>query len=865
MEHSKPPSTTDWLSQKSGVALSLGLAGTALVVLVLALTLWQVNITAHSLKERLLDQATQLAAALGWEDAETLAQTDLQQRAPTPDAVKRQLEGFSSLYEHLRIFTLIPRDGAFLFGPGSHDNTLQGQPYEARTQSLDTVLNTGQPLFSGKHDNGYGHHARALAPILHPRTGEVLLIVKVEIPAAVWNQFLRQTFLPGLIAAILLVALFAVIILRVLGPSRNQQEEQGAGIVFLVTLLIGLMLTGLGTLLAQQIGLQEQERSFERQASQHAQRLREVMQRASDDLHTLARFMEVHGAQGRMDFSDYVRPLIQRSPLQAYMWVPVVTPETRPFMEWEAQADGLTGFRLYEYDPLGGIRLVPEDSLKIHYPALYIEPPGKGWSTLGFDMGSQRHHRIALMRAVSTGRVIGTPPVPLLFQDQAPDDRGSLIFKRVETRTEPMMDGDLTAKGLVAAALLFQDALERVMGMHDVQGAQMLLQLVALDGDNSPTVVARHPGTHNGLEESAPAPVETPNFLPHQAVSLNRGSEMENLRINLVSSPFQRAYPLLEFDQTHALVAIPRKDFFDDHPVYGTWAVGLLGSIMSLLAAFMAFMLRSRQLSVDRLVELRTRELEASRAQAEKANQAKSEFLSRMSHELRTPLNGVLGFSQLLEADPELNEEQRENVLEILHAGRHLLRLIDEILDLSRIEAGRIQISLSPQSLDSLFDECAALMVPLAAEHQVRLHRTQATRLYVQADPLRLKQVVLNLLSNAIKYNIPQGEVWLHAEADRTQGTVHIRVTDSGRGIPPERIDTLFQSFIRLHEREAPEIKGTGIGLAICRHLVELMHGHIGATHHKPQGSIFWIELPMAEPQEESAPEAARPGAVDRA
>ncbi|MCG5501530.1 CHASE domain-containing protein, partial [Ectothiorhodospira lacustris] len=463
----------DWFSQRRGVALSLGLVGGALIILVLALSLWQANIATHTLQERLLNQVTQLAAALGWEDAEAMARGNLRQRTPVLDGITRQLKSFAALHSHLRIVTIIPREGMFLYGPESHappDAGRQGEPYKGSSDDLQTIINTGQALFTDRHADEYGHYTRALAPILHPRTGEVLLIVSLEIPTDLRDRNLMRTWLPGLGVAGLLLLIFAVAIVRALRPVEQNQDHQEQGelaAIVVTTLIIGLLFTALGTLLARQITEQEQLRVFDRQASQYAQRLREVFQRASDDLHVLARFMEVHGADGRLDFIDYVRPLTERSPLQAYMWVPRVTPDTRLLTEAQARINGLPGFRLHEYNPVDGIRLVPEDSLRIHYPALYIEPPGKGWSTLGFDMGSHRSHRIALMRAVSTGRVIGTHPVSLLYLDSAQDERGSLIFKRVNHRTHQGGEADSDPQGVVAAAMLFQDALEKVIGMHD--------------------------------------------------------------------------------------------------------------------------------------------------------------------------------------------------------------------------------------------------------------------------------------------------------------------------------------------------------------------------------------------------------------
>lgn len=238
-------------------------------------------------------------------------------------------------------------------------------------------------------------------------------------------------------------------------------------------------------------------------------------------------------------------------------------------------------------------------------------------------------------------------------------------------------------------------------------------------------------------------------------------------------------------------------------------------------------------------------ELVRARQEAERANQAKSEFLSSMSHELRTPMNAILGFAQLLQADPALPQEARADVDEILKAGQHLLQLINEVLGLSRIEAGRVDLSLEPVELRALTAEAVALVLPLAQARAITLEAVPADEeVVVRADRTRLKQIILNLLSNAIKYNRPQGRVQLLLEVGPQR--VRLLVSDTGPGIPAERLGELFQPFNRLGA-EASEVEGTGIGLVIARRLVEMMGGHIGVESVVGAGSTFWIELPRAD------------------
>ena len=233
-----------------------------------------------------------------------------------------------------------------------------------------------------------------------------------------------------------------------------------------------------------------------------------------------------------------------------------------------------------------------------------------------------------------------------------------------------------------------------------------------------------------------------------------------------------------------------------------------------------------------------------SREIAERANRAKSEFLSSMSHELRTPMNAILGFGQLLEMDESLPPSQRDSIQEITKAGRHLLDLINEVLDLSRIETGRIDLSIEPVACAALADECLKLVAPLAVVRGIRLNRGPLPDLTVLADRMRLKQVLVNLLSNAVKYNRPQGEVEMEVSA--VEGRARFTVADTGPGISEGRMGELFTPFNRLGA-ENSEIEGTGIGLTISKRLVELMGGLIGVESRPGEGSRFWADIPLVE------------------
>jgi len=551
-----------------------------------------------------------------------------------------------------------------------------------------------------------------------------------------------------------------------------------------------------------------EERAVENEAGEltrgQVEKLHVDMLRSMEVLHSITAFMAVRGQPTRSEFGRFVQPALTRQPeLQALEWVPRVPAAERGFYEQAAVADGLQDFQFTEMDASGAV--VTEAPRPEYFPVLYLEPMLGNVPALGLDLAAQPQRQAALELAACTGQPTATAPIRLA--QAAGHQAGFLVFvpmyaRRVPQHLPPSTDD---VAGFAVAVFSVADLVKQQFAQLQKQGIEVQLF------DDSPSGQLIYANT--------------------DAPGTSRVADLE-----FANRRWVVAYTIT-----------PR--FHSGISWMQSWLVLVAGLAFSLLTTAYLYRGWYQALNISRANAALQEEVavrQRAEAEAEAANQAKSDFLASMSHEIRTPLNAILGYTQLMQRDLSLAAEQRDAISGISLSGEHLLGLINEILDLAKIEAGRMELNPTNFDLETLGRGLTATFQPLCARKRIGFHVVFAGgEGFVRGDEGKLRQILINLLGNAVKFT-STGEVTLRCQKGGKDNWL-FEVIDTGLGIPPEELEHIFKPF---HQgQHAQHLGGTGLGLAIAQRQVELIGGRLELQSERGLGSRFFftIALPHVE------------------
>ena len=618
---------------------------------------------------------------------------------------------------------------------------------------------------------------------------------------------------------------------------------------FYIILLVGLLASAGLFLAVLRLDKSANESRFYEMAVPRLAAIKADIATAVDTVVILGGQFSVYPPQtmSRAEFTRSATASWQRHPyIQALAGVAALKRDERqPLEKLIETRDQHPGFHFTMRGPDGALQ--QDDLRDQYYTVLYEVPKAGNEPAFGYDLGSDPVRLSAITKARDSGQLACTPRIKLV--QGAGDQYGVLLFNPVYAM------GDT-------------DTVEQRQALHKgfAMGVFRIGDLINL---SSKAV------SEESHQQAAPIDVHV--------YDLSAAADQQQL---FPKSPEQPMDGLIQGLHAEASVMMGGRDWhivvtptaaFSNPPVTMNAVVVFLAGIMTTIV-FSLSAKRGQQRAVNQALsktnqqlerqqaeletrsaelEDRTAELAKANIAANAANEAKSEFLSSMSHELRTPLHAIIGFSELLltaRANP-LTDRQKNQVSHINRGGEYLLYLINEILEFTKIEAGKIAMKIEPVSARKLFDSCLSLAEPLMAKYGVTLHdETPADAPTLLADRVRCQQIILNLLSNAAKYNTMGGSVYLQCQT-LDNGMVRIAVKDTGIGFDEAKKEELFQAFNRVGA-EMTEIEGTGIGLTLVRNLADLMGGVVDCSSIPGQGSTFWLDVPLSH---EASDEAAFP------
>jgi signal transduction histidine kinase/CheY-like chemotaxis protein len=570
-------------------------------------------------------------------------------------------------------------------------------------------------------------------------------------------------------------------------------------------LLAGSLLSGALFLTIRGWERREAQAAVATVASQRVELLRESLGNSLEALHSLRSFYESQGRVDRAHFHTFAGGILARHPeLQALSWTPRVPAAQRPEWEASARAEGLTDFQFTAIDPATGRLERAPSAADYYYPVFFIEPLDRNRAALGYDLNS----RLAtLAQARDTGEAASTPPIRLVQEEK--HEPGFIVYLPLFSAPAPVSIEERRARnlGFFAAVFRISDLVNPALGGL--------------------------PGLRVNVTEFATGPQ-----VGYAVPAADTAAASSDLAPCVLGLPFAGREWRLTFT--------PTVRFETGRRAWQSWTVLAGGLLLTgLLTGYLVSGLR-RSAEVARAnAALQAEVAERKRAEeaAAAANRAKSDFLASLSHEIRTPLNSILGYAQILGRDPELPHRHRDAVGALANSGHHLLGLLNAILDLSKIEAGRMDMQHEVFDLHVLVQGIAEMFKPGCAEKRLTLRVCLAAESPrpVVGDQGKLRQVLINLIGNAVKFT-PRGEV-LVGLGEAGEGRWRFEVVDTGIGLSPAERDGLFTPF---HQTKAGRrFGGTGLGLAIARRHVELMGGVIEVQSEPGVGTRFHFTLPL--------------------
>ncbi|PHS14118.1 MAG: hypothetical protein COA78_06155 [Blastopirellula sp.] len=586
---------------------------------------------------------------------------------------------------------------------------------------------------------------------------------------------------------------------------------------------------------------------FKNQSNGIYNSLRENFNLHHEIVQSIRSFFRSGNDRSLLEFNTFVeRDLVQYRGIQALEWIPRVPKDQRHEYEQKMQKSGYTSFRFKRWTSETSSNWIISDDhwAEEYFPVAFMQPHQGNEAAHGIDLASNPIRFAALITSRDTGNPVATAPVKLA--QETGDQSGFLLFVPVyKTTSITVKERRQNLIGFALGVFRISDIVESTLKQRDLEGIQ--LKITDASSDNSDTV---HNLFNNSGREIRLEPQCTANY------TYTIGGRKWDFCFT------------------------PTNDYFSSSHSSFSYSILTLGSMLSMIIGVLVNMFLGRSQEVNTLVQQRTKELESAKNQLEAAHKdlrkkallatsatrQKSEFLANMSHEIRTPMTAILGFTEVLidEENQDLSSGNRIKSLRTIERnGLYLLDIINDILDISKIESGKLEIELILCSIPQLFRDISKLMQPRAKSKGLHISLRYEGELpeFIISDPTRLRQILINLIGNAIKFT-EIGEIHVTArllQSQETEARLQISVSDSGIGMHKDHLNKLFQPFVQADSTTTRKFGGTGLGLTISKRLCKMLGGDIFVKSNLGEGSVFTITIPVGpldhckEYEEESA------------
>jgi len=720
---------------------------------------------------------------------------------PEYQLIRDQMIAYGQIIKQRGIYSMALKNNTIVFGPENYpagDPMGTGYPgtvYEEPGQPDFDIFITKRPIVTGPATDEYGSFISGSAPVLDPLTGEVLMVVGIDILSEDWEQAIRDARKFPVIGTMLILILigvgYSLIHFRNKLPETIQQRYRHIE-TYLVAISGVFLITGI-TLVVREYEENEKQNLIQLKSKSHSDDIKNEFSEIKTNVSMLGNFFTNSQFVDNQEFKAFTSLMISYSSPVSYLWVPDI-----------ADPENFRHHLIQYAEPLKSERFIP-----------------------GFNLNSVPSYTKAMMFSTLTGLITCADPEPMIFDHR--EQSIALSFQWIcktdcTSRNHSAATEVRQNSGFIVAVMGLQSILRSSLLSYNVNEPLMHFDLVDLMNKDGPMIVATYPND------------------PENIIKCSFDQQyLKQLRYAAVN-------PLFMFGRAFAICGHSTDNSYLEVSLNTWWIVALVLLVLTIFLTLFVRYLQNRHVSMERMIRQRTSELETAKEKAEESDRLKSTFLANMSHEIRTPMNAIMGFASLI-SEPDVTFEDRKKFSGIIHSrSNDLLHLVNDILEISRIESGNATVIKSKINLNNLLDEIKIVSLQKLdrmdkKELNLILEKTLSDdQIIIDTDAHIVKQVYSNLIDNAIKFT-PRGSIHF-GYFPPENGILTCYVKDTGIGIEKEGQAIIFEHFRQADIKNPHQYGGTGLGLSICKGSLELLGGTIRVESNPGAGSIFYFTLP---------------------